>query len=65
MARTQSLGRRLTDNVLQQILRTHELASLEARLRLRNLQHKIIEYLWRPEGLLARRHLERTMYPVT
>ena len=55
IAKTQTLGRRIDDDLLQAVTKINQLASLDARLRLRKLQHKILEHLYRPTGVLARR----------
>lgn len=55
IAKTQTLGRHIDNDLLQAATRIHKVASLDARLRLRKLQHKILEHLYRPTGGLARK----------
>lgn len=52
MFRTQSIGALMSISTLDDVNKTYRMASLEARLRLRHLQHTIIAYLWRPGGKL-------------
>ena len=51
--KTQSIGKHISHDVFESMRTTFKLASLEARLRLRSLQHRIIQHLWRPNGRLA------------
>ena len=57
MASTQTLGAQLSAQTLRETALAYRTASLEARLRLRALQRRLIEHLWRPEGALATRTL--------
>lgn len=55
IAKTQTLGRLIGTELFETVTRINRVASLDARLRLRNLQHKILQYLYRPSGALARK----------
>ena len=53
---TQTLGKRIEPDLVMILAETLKLMRLDVCLRLRTLQHKIIEYLWRPGGTLVTRH---------
>ena len=55
IAQTQSLGKRIDSGMLQAATQIQRVASLDAHLRLRKLQHRIIQYLYRPTGSLVRK----------
>lgn len=49
---TQSIGEHISRKEREKLRIIHANASLNIRLRLRQLQHKAIEYMWRPDGVL-------------
>ena len=59
IAETQTLGKHVEPDLVHTLIDAFKLTHLEVRLRLGTLQHKIIEYLWRPGGTLATRNALR------
>jgi hypothetical protein len=58
---TQAMGRRLTENAVQLVDRTGRLCHIGRMWRLRRLQRRILQYLWRPLGSLFLRHRPEDM----
>ena len=47
---TQQIGKHISDSEYKIIKEINKKAYLSMRLRLRKLQHKTIEHIWRPDG---------------
>lgn len=60
ISETQMIGKHVEPELIKTLTDVFKLTHLEVRLRLRGLQHKIIEYLWRPEGALATKYAIRS-----
>ena len=56
LARTQTLGAHIAPETVALAHRVHRLSTLGARHRLRTLQRRILQHLWRPCGTLAARN---------
>lgn len=57
--KTQHVGVLLRDETMRRVFECYRLASLDARLLLRRLQHRILMYLYRPGGTLAQREAQK------
>lgn len=56
---TQNLGKHISYSEYKYIKRKNRMAHLSMRLRLRKLQHKTIEHVWRPNGYIAEKLEEK------
>ena len=59
--KTQHVGVLLRDETMRRVFECYRLASLDVRLLLRRLQHRILMYLYRPGGTLAQREAQKLM----
>ena len=64
LAHTQTLGGKLDHTTVESARTTNRLCILGQLILLRRLQQQIIQYLWRPGGVLYHRHCPREMLRV-